>query len=585
MDALKVALAVLLMPDARRAAGAATKSGVLLTGPPGTGKTLAVRLLAGRAKALNGGTVVPLWVLNGGELLSKCVGHGKQCVRRVMDAATAAQPSIIFFDAFEALAATRTGGRQESMPVIATLLAFLDGLGRRDRVLVVAATSRVDLIDPAFRRPGRFGTELRFGLPDAAGRAAIMRVSAAAVGVPVDAADAAWIAAHTDDWSGAELAGLCDDAATTVFARRFPGWPDSIKEVADDPADVRVDWQGTLYRREQFTRLGTPPPLRRPLPERVAPLLAPTLADVRGFLTRHFPVQRLGSVPGRCAAAAAVGCGADTGFRGVAAGLPILPQRLLIDGDEGMQQGTVAAAVLHALTPMPIYDAGFVSLTRGAGARTPQQRLAETISAATRAAPAVLFIPHAHLWVDDPSAGDSTGLRFFEAALRDVPVGTPLLVLATTDGRARPALLASFPSTFSVECATDAQRTDYWAHIVGAWQDKFAVQLEQGVRLPVAMTAVRARLEALQTQSADWSVDAMEQVFEGLRALLSMEVRTGVDLWGSFLGATVALDGEMPSVGANTADGVANDDTYDGGGGDRAADGSCGRAAKRTRCV
>jgi len=250
-----------------------------------------------------------------------------------------------------------------------------------------------------------------------------------------------------------------------------------------------------------------------------------------------------------------------------------------------MQQGTVAAAVLHALTPMPIYDAGFVSLTRGAGARTPQQRLAETISAATRAAPAVLFIPHAHLWVDDPSAGDSTGLRFFEAALRDVPVGTPLLVLATTDGRARPALLASFPSTFSVECATDAQRTDYWAHIVGAWQDKFAVQLEQGVRLPVAMTAVRARLEALQTQSADWSVDAMEQVFEGLRALLSMEVRTGVDLWGSFLGATVALDGEMPSVGANTADGVANDDTYDGGGGDGAADGSRGRAAKRTRCV
>ena len=99
---------------------------------------------------------------------------------------------------------------------------------------------------------------------------------------------------------------------------------------------------------------------------------------------------------------------------------------------------------------MPIYDAVFVSLTRGAGARTPQQRPAETISAATRAAPAVLFIPHAHLWVDDPSAGDSTDLRFFGAALRDVPVGTPLLVLAATDGRARPPLLASFPPTFSV---------------------------------------------------------------------------------------------------------------------------------------
>jgi len=95
--ALKVALAVLLMPDTRRAPRASTKNGVLLTGPPGTGKTLAVRLLAGRAKALNWGTVVPLWVVNGGELLSKFIGEGEQRVRRVIDAATAAQPSIIFF--------------------------------------------------------------------------------------------------------------------------------------------------------------------------------------------------------------------------------------------------------------------------------------------------------------------------------------------------------------------------------------------------------------------------------------------------------------------------------------------------------
>jgi len=404
----------------------------------------------------------------------------------------------------------------------------------------------------------------------------------------MDTADAAWIAAHTDDWSGAELAGLCDDAATTVLARRFPGWPDSIEEAADDTADVRGDWKDSLYRREQSTRLGAPPPLRRPLPKRVAPLLAPTLADVRAFLIRHFPVQRLRSVPGRCAAAAAVGCGADTGFRALTKDLPILPQRLLIDGDEGMCPGTIAGAVLHALTPNPIYDAGFVSLSRGAGARTPQQRLAETVYAATCAAPAVVFIPHADLWVDDPSAGDSTDSRVFEAALRDVPVAAPLLVLATTDGRARPALLASFPSTFSVKCATDAQRRDYGAHIVKACLEKFAVKRGPNVRLPVNMNTVHERLEALQTQSAEWSVDAMEQVFDCLRALLCMQVVTGVDLWASLLTATVALDGKAPSVGANKADGVASDDTHNGGGGgggDCAADGSRGRPAKRLRGV
>jgi len=377
----------------------------------------------------------------------------------------------------------------------------------------------VDLIDRAFRRPGRFGTELPFGLPDAAGRAAIMRVSAAAEGVRMTAEDASWIADHTDDWSGAELAGLYDDAATTVLARRFPGWPDSFEEVAHNAVDLRVDWKATFYRRERSTRLKAPPPLRRPLPQRVSPLLTPTLTDVRGFLTRHFPIHRLLSMNRRCAAAA-VGCGADTVFSGMAAGLPILPQRLLIDGDDGMRQGTVAAAVLHALTPMPIYDAGFVSLTRGAGARTPQQRLAETIYAATRAAPAVLFIPHADLWVDDPSAGDSTDLRFFEAALRDVPFGTSLLVLATTDRRARRALLAIFPSTVSVESATDAQRRDYWAHIIKMCMDKVAVKVKLGVRLPVPLKDVHARMEALQKQSADWSVDAMEHVFESLRALL-----------------------------------------------------------------
>ena len=190
---------------------------------------------------------------------------------------------------------------------------------------------------------------------------------------------------------------------------------------------MRVSWKETLYKRQQFTRLETPPFLRRPLPQRVAPLLATTLADVRRFLTHHFPVQRLRSMAGSCAAEA-VGCGVDTGFRGMAARLPILPLRLLIDGDEGMRQGTGAAAVLHALTPMPIHDAGYVSLTRGAGARTPQQPVAEKISATTRATPAVLFIPHADLWVGDPSEEDSTDLRFFEAALRDVPVGTSLLV-------------------------------------------------------------------------------------------------------------------------------------------------------------
>jgi len=171
-----------------------------------------------------------------------------------------------FFDEFEAIAAARTDGQQESIPLIATLLALLDGLVRRDRVLVVVVTNCVDLIDPALRPPGRFGTELRFGLPDAAGRAAIVRVSTAAKGVAMEDADAAWIAKHTDEWSEAVLARHGDDAATTVHAKRFPGWPDLFEKAVDNDADVRVNRKETLYRLQHSTRLGTPPPLRRPLP-------------------------------------------------------------------------------------------------------------------------------------------------------------------------------------------------------------------------------------------------------------------------------------------------------------------------------
>jgi len=188
--------------------------------------------------------------------------------------------------------------------VIATLLEPLDGLVRRDRVLVVVVTNLVDLIDPALCPPGRFGMELRFGLPDAAGRAAVVRVSTAAKDVAMEDADAAWIAKHTDEWSEAELAIHGDDAATTVHAKRFPGMPDLFEKAVDNDANVRVYRKETLYRLQHFTRLRTTPPVRRPLPQRVARLLPTTLADVRRFLTHNFPVQRLRSMAWGCVAEA-----------------------------------------------------------------------------------------------------------------------------------------------------------------------------------------------------------------------------------------------------------------------------------------
>ncbi|MFQ3285911.1 ATP-binding protein, partial [Natronomonas sp.] len=190
-------------------------SGILLHGPPGTGKTLLARALAGES-AVNFVSVA------GPELLDKYVGESEKAVREVFDRARQAAPSIVFFDEIDALAGVRGNDSEATERVVSQLLAELDGLAATPNVVVVAATNRMESLDPALLRPGRLESHVEVPTPDQAARREILAVHAAdkPLGEDIDL-DA--VADRTDGLSGAELESVVREASMRA-----------IREVADE---------------------------------------------------------------------------------------------------------------------------------------------------------------------------------------------------------------------------------------------------------------------------------------------------------------------------------------------------------------
>jgi SpoVK/Ycf46/Vps4 family AAA+-type ATPase len=169
----------LLYPELFARFQVAPPRGVLFCGPPGTGKTLTARALASQCSSDDGsGRKVAFFMRKGADCLSKWVGEAERQLRLLFEQAYAQQPSIIFFDEIDGLAPVRSA-RQDQVhaSIVSTLLALMDGLDARGQVIVIGATNRVDSIDPALRRPGRFDRELTFALPSLNARQAILQIN------------------------------------------------------------------------------------------------------------------------------------------------------------------------------------------------------------------------------------------------------------------------------------------------------------------------------------------------------------------------------------------------------------------------
>ena len=157
----------------------------------------------------------------GADVLSKWVGEAEKQLRALFDEARKKEPSIIFFDEIDGLAPVRSSKQEQiHASIVSTLLALMDGLENRGRVVVVGATNRPDAVDPALRRPGRFDRELKFGLPDLAGRLAILKIHTEAWSPSEERLED--LARRTSGFCGADLKALASEAALNALRRAFP---------------------------------------------------------------------------------------------------------------------------------------------------------------------------------------------------------------------------------------------------------------------------------------------------------------------------------------------------------------------------
>jgi len=220
-------------PELFRRLGIAPPKGVLLHGPPGTGKTLIAKAVANESGA-------NFRVINGPEIMSKFYGESEQKLREAFEEAEKNAPSIIFIDELDSIAPKRAEVTGEvERRVVAQLLALMDGLAGRGQVIVIGATNRVDDVDEALRRPGRFDREIEIGVPDVDGRLEILHIHTRSM--PLDeGVDLTRLAAKTHGFVGADLSALAREAAMQALRRALP-------HVDPDTGDIPTDVLSTLF--------------------------------------------------------------------------------------------------------------------------------------------------------------------------------------------------------------------------------------------------------------------------------------------------------------------------------------------------
>ncbi|NXF46186.1 ATAD2 protein, partial [Oceanites oceanicus] len=433
--------------------------GCLFYGPPGTGKTLVARALANECS--QGDRRIAFFMRKGADCLSKWVGESERQLRLLFDQAYQMRPSIIFFDEIDGLAPVRSSKQDQiHSSIVSTLLALMDGLDSRGEIVVIGATNRLDSIDPALRRPGRFDREFLFSLPNKEARKEIFKI-------------------HTRDWTpkpldmfleelaekcvgycGADIKSLCAEAALCALRRRYPQIYKSSEKLQLDTASIKItakDFIMAMQKTVPASQRAVASP-GRALSSISKPLLENTLARILQALQKVFPHAALAlkkdqqqdslnhilrndvidsdeespsifedkpthKMPAR----------QKEKFLNFSRNAYYQPTscrpRFLLVGEPGYGQAShLAPAVIHALEKFPVYTLDlsvlFVSIT------SPEETCAQLMREAQRTAPSIIYIPHIHLWWE---AVGATLKATFTTLLQNIPTFAPVLLLATSD--------------------------------------------------------------------------------------------------------------------------------------------------------
>ncbi|KAK6914572.1 AAA ATPase, AAA+ lid domain [Dillenia turbinata] len=419
IDALKeMVFFPLLYPDFFASYHITPPRGVLLCGPPGTGKTLIARALA--CAASKAGQKVSFYMRKGADVLSKWVGEAERQLKLLFEEAQRNQPSIIFFDEIDGLAPVRSS-KQEQIhnSIVSTLLALMDGLDSRGQVVLIGATNRVDAIDGALRRPGRFDREFNFPLPGCEARAEILDIHTRKWKHPPAKELKLELAASCVGYCGADLKALCTEAAIRAFREKYPQVYTSDDKFLIDVDSVKVE----KYHFTDAMSTITPAAHRgsivhsRPLSLVVAPCLQRHLQKAMDYVSDIFPALAISSEM--------------TKFSMLSYGsaIPLVYRpRILLCGDEGVGLDHLGPAILHELEKFPVHSLGLPSLLSDPSAKMPEEALVHIFSEARRTTPSILYLPQFHLWWETAHEQLRAVLL---TLLEELPSDFPILLIGT----------------------------------------------------------------------------------------------------------------------------------------------------------
>ncbi|MEM2874251.1 MAG: CDC48 family AAA ATPase [Candidatus Nanoarchaeia archaeon] len=247
-------------PELFETLGVQPPKGVLLYGPPGTGKTLIAKAVANEASA-------HFMSVAGPEIMNKFVGEAEKRLRDIFMEAEKNAPAIIFIDEIDAIAPKREESYGEvERRVVAQLLALMDGLKSRGRVIVIAATNRPDALDPALRRGGRFDREIEIGVPNKEGRLEILKIHTRNMPISKDV-DLKELASVTHGFVGADLEGLCKEAAMAALRRMLPQFQLELKDKERIPQEILEKLRVTKADFKEALKLVRPSAMREVLIE------------------------------------------------------------------------------------------------------------------------------------------------------------------------------------------------------------------------------------------------------------------------------------------------------------------------------
>ena len=247
-EELKEVIDFLKSPKRFQKLGAKVPKGALLVGPPGTGKTLLARAIAGEAG-------VPFYSLSGADFVEMFVGVGASRVRDLFDQAKKSSPCIIFIDEMDAVGRQRGagigGGHDEREQTLNALLVEMDGFDNAQNVIVIAATNRPDVLDPALLRPGRFDRQIVVDVPDIKGRLGILKVHTKKVVINHRKVDLELIAKGTPGMVGADIANIVNEAALLAARKRKKSIDMSDFEEAKDKVMMGVQRKSMILSDEE----------------------------------------------------------------------------------------------------------------------------------------------------------------------------------------------------------------------------------------------------------------------------------------------------------------------------------------------